>query len=126
MLFKQEVVDYSNDEVEKVFGYLKRYLKTTGETLEIDGRRIKYIDYLETHRTKDTSYGFEDELVYVCDTYRGNEKVEDTYIGMHERHLSCVAKREFLKDIPKETLEQIIISQMASKVIYEYNTKGIK
>lgn len=123
MLINKKVEDYTNAEAEEVFSHLKDYLKHSGETLDLGGRRIKYIDYLVVREIGDELYGFEDELVFVCETWSGDERLDDTYIGMHERELTSNAKKSFLKEIEPKTLEKIIFGQLASKALYEYNTR---
>ena len=123
MLIGKTVEEYSNAEAEEVFSHLKNYLKHSGETLDIGGRRVKYIDCLVVREIEGQAYGFEDELVYVCETWSGNKKLDDTYLGMHERELTAKAKRKLLSEIEPKTLEKIILTQLASKVLYKYNTR---
>lgn len=123
MLIKKKVEDYTNAESEEVFSHLKEYLKRSGEVLEVGGRKVKYIDYLIVREIEDQLYGFEDELVFVCETWSGNKRLDDTYLGMHERTLTSNAKKNFLREIEPKTLERIIVGQLASKALYEYNTR---
>ena len=117
MILGKEVEKYNNEEVVKVFGMVKEYLKNTKETLKLGGYTVKYIDYHVVRETEDELFGFEDELVYVGKRYSGDKEICDTYMGMNERQFNISQMHDFLKQIDKKDLESIIVGVCASRAL---------
>lgn len=108
------VSDYTDLDVVKVFEMLKRYLKVSKDIMEIDGYRVKYVDYHIVSEEEGILKGFEDELVYVAECFKDGVKVEDKYIGMGERGLSIQGRRSILKGVSIDTLNSIILGSTLS------------
>lgn len=123
MVLRKKVEEYSDAEVVRVFYMVKEYLKVSGEILELGGHRVKYMDYHVVCEREGELMGFEDELVYVGDSYSGDKKLGEVYMGMHEKEFTIPNMRGFLRQIDSKKLERIIVSVCASRALTECHKK---
>lgn len=110
------IISMTDYEIVDLFYAVKEYLKRSGEVLELNGYRVKYIDFHVVREVQGEQFGFQNELVYVGKSY-SDDKVEDVYMGMNEKSFIVSDMRKFLENIKVEILERIVVSLTASTVL---------